>query len=214
MTNKTEALKLALEALVWFIENDDTNIGQDGNEFWEDGLNRGIAAVTEIKEVLSLSEIAVDPVTGLITGRVWKNKALVQPEQEPVSIVVEAQYEDGSPAGKHLKWRGRNEANDFPEGTEFYTSPPKREPLTEEQKPVACNCRLKADECNGGAATFHPFQVGASCSTRPCERVYPPPPKREWVELTDEEVREPEFTCITRRQYARAVLAKSKEKNA
>jgi hypothetical protein len=42
--------------------------------------------------------------------------------QEPVAIVVAAEYEDGSTAGHRLEWRGRNEANDFPEGTEFYTA--------------------------------------------------------------------------------------------
>ena len=36
-----------LEALKWFVENDDTNIGQEGNEYWEDGLNRGIAAIAK-----------------------------------------------------------------------------------------------------------------------------------------------------------------------
>jgi hypothetical protein len=34
-----------LEALKWFVEHDDTNIGQPGNEFFEAGLNRGIAAI-------------------------------------------------------------------------------------------------------------------------------------------------------------------------
>lgn len=34
-----------LEALRWYIENDDTNIGMEGNEFWEEGLERGKAAV-------------------------------------------------------------------------------------------------------------------------------------------------------------------------
>lgn len=36
-----------LEALQWFVENDDTNIGMAGNEFWEDGLNAGIAAIAK-----------------------------------------------------------------------------------------------------------------------------------------------------------------------
>jgi DNA-directed RNA polymerase subunit RPC12/RpoP len=45
------------------------------------------------------------------------------PVQEPVAIVVAAEYEDGSTAGHRLEWRGRNEANDFPEGTAFYTAP-------------------------------------------------------------------------------------------
>ena len=43
---------------------------------------------------------------------------------QPAAIVVAAQYEDGSPAGHRLEWRGCKEANDFPEGTEFYTNPP------------------------------------------------------------------------------------------
>lgn len=60
-------------------------------------------------------------------------EALAQPEQKPVAVVVAAEYEDGSHAGHHLEWRGRNEANDYPEGTEFYTSPPQRKPLTEEE---------------------------------------------------------------------------------
>lgn len=51
-------------------------------------------------------------------------EALAQPEQKPVAIVVARQYEDGSYAGNHLEWRGRNEANDFPEGTAFYTTSP------------------------------------------------------------------------------------------
>ena len=57
-----------------------------------------------------------------------------------------------------------------------------------EQEPVACDCRLQADECNGDTATFHPFQVGASCSTCPCERVYTTQPKRK--PLTDGQKRE------------------------
>lgn len=28
-----------LACLRWYVENDDTNIGEEGNEFWEDGLN-------------------------------------------------------------------------------------------------------------------------------------------------------------------------------
>jgi len=55
-------------------------------------------------------------------------------KQEAAAIVVARRYEDGSHAGNHLEWRGRNEANDFPEGTAFYTHPkPKRELLTDEQ---------------------------------------------------------------------------------
>jgi hypothetical protein len=39
------------------------------------------------------------------------------------------------------------------------------------------------------------------------------PQQRPWVDLTDDEVREHEFTCTTRREYARAIEAKLKEKN-
>jgi hypothetical protein len=34
-----------LAALTWYVENDDCSIGQDGNEFWEDGLNKAKAAI-------------------------------------------------------------------------------------------------------------------------------------------------------------------------
>ena len=51
-------------------------------------------------------------------------------KQEPVAMVVPAEYEDGSYAGHRLQWRGDNEANDFPEGTVFYTDPPAA-PLTQ-----------------------------------------------------------------------------------
>ncbi len=44
-------------------------------------------------------------------------------KQEPVAYVVTAQYEDGSHQGHRLEWRGRNEANDFAEGTALYTHP-------------------------------------------------------------------------------------------
>lgn len=47
----------------------------------------------------------------------------VSKQAEPVAIVVSRQYEDGSHAGHLLEWRGRNEADDFPEGTEFYAHP-------------------------------------------------------------------------------------------
>ena len=41
----------ARDALQWFVDNDDTNIGQPGNEFWEEGLNEGIAAIAAIEAV-------------------------------------------------------------------------------------------------------------------------------------------------------------------
>ena len=59
-----------------------------------------------------------------------------QKQGEPVAIVVARRYEDGSHAGNQLEWRSRNEANDFPVGTAFYTTPqPQREwvGLTDEE---------------------------------------------------------------------------------
>ena len=43
--------------------------------------------------------------------------------------------------------------------------------------------------------------------------LYTTPQQRPWISLTDDEVREREFTCNTRREYARAIEAKLKEKN-
>ena len=68
-------------------------------------------------------------------------------KQEPVAIVVAAEYEDGSHAGHRLEWRGRNEANDFPEGTAFYTTPqPQREwvGLTDDEIDKCCDFPLNA----------------------------------------------------------------------
>ena len=38
-----------LKSLEWFVENDDTNIGMPGNEFWEDGLNEGVKVIALVK---------------------------------------------------------------------------------------------------------------------------------------------------------------------
>jgi hypothetical protein len=47
-----------------------------------------------------------------------------EPAQEPVATVVARQYDDGTYAGNALDWAGRGCENDFPIGTNFYTSPP------------------------------------------------------------------------------------------
>jgi hypothetical protein len=51
---------------------------------------------------------------------------LAQQEEpvEPVATVVARQYDDGTYAGNALDWAGRGCENDFPIGTNFYTSPP------------------------------------------------------------------------------------------
>lgn len=45
VADRIEQRSALLEALQWYVENDDTNIGQPGNEFWELGLERGRAAI-------------------------------------------------------------------------------------------------------------------------------------------------------------------------
>lgn len=47
-----EVMQQALEALEWFVKNDDTVIGMQGNEFWEAGLNRGIDTVAVLRKEL------------------------------------------------------------------------------------------------------------------------------------------------------------------
>jgi hypothetical protein len=42
-----EAAPDLLAALRWYVENDDTNIGMEGNEFWEEGLECGKAALAK-----------------------------------------------------------------------------------------------------------------------------------------------------------------------
>lgn len=36
-----------LECLQWYIDNDEVSEGMEGNEFWEDGLNRARAAIAK-----------------------------------------------------------------------------------------------------------------------------------------------------------------------
>ena len=48
-----EVMQQSLEALEWFVKNDDTVIGMKGNEFWEAGLNRGIDTVAVLRKELA-----------------------------------------------------------------------------------------------------------------------------------------------------------------
>jgi len=55
-------------------------------------------------------------------------------KQEPVAWTEQQFFDDGTPHScSALKWAGRNEQDDFPVGTKFYTTPPQRKPLTYEQ---------------------------------------------------------------------------------
>lgn len=48
----------------------------------------------------------------------------------------------------------------------------------------SCKCGY-ADECDGVTATFHPFQVGAGCSTSRCRAIKSGEPSR----LTEDQIR-------------------------
>ena len=64
---------------------------------------------------LILNDVIIDAVDAL--------KAL--DKQEPVAWTVQRCYDDGTPHPcSALKWAGRNEQDDFPVGTKFYTTPP------------------------------------------------------------------------------------------
>ena len=73
---------------------------------------------------LILNEVIIDAIDAL--------KAL--DNQEPVAWTEQQFFDDGTPHPcSALKWAGRNEQDDFPVGTKFYTTPPQRKPLTDEE---------------------------------------------------------------------------------
>lgn len=45
---KEAMMEEIIECLRWYVENDDTNLGQEGNEFWEDGYNRAAEVLNKI----------------------------------------------------------------------------------------------------------------------------------------------------------------------
>jgi hypothetical protein len=119
------AVKQAVEAL----EKSLPRLAPYGEQDWLDSCK----AITALQSIISqdaLYKMAEDAVTIGLSYNDWPKIGCVNHDcdkckavQEPVAIVVVAEYEDGSTAGHRLEWRGRNEANDFPEGTEFYTAP-------------------------------------------------------------------------------------------
>jgi len=169
---KDEALKLALEAL------ETCEVAWPGTRFKskyfaEDEVK---AAITAIKQ------------------------ALAAPVQEPVAIVVAAEYEDGSPAGHRLEWRGRNEQDDFPEGTKFYTTPPAAQPAPV-QEPVAWKWHQAPIKTSWGhdmvvadLAIDKDNTVSVYCERDQTTKVQamfstPPAAQRQWVGLDAEQIR-------------------------
>jgi hypothetical protein len=49
-------------------------------------------------------------------------------------------------------------------------SPPTASRKEIEMSEGTCTCRIKADECDGKHGVFHPFQAGANCTVRACEK--------------------------------------------
>ena len=65
---------------------------------------------------------------------IGKPKFVAKPEHEPVAWTEKQFFDDGTPHPcSALKWAGRNEQDDFPVGTKFYTTTPQRKPLTDEE---------------------------------------------------------------------------------
>ena len=47
MVYSKELFDRLVSCLEWYLENDDTNFGMEGNEFWEEGARRAAAALNE-----------------------------------------------------------------------------------------------------------------------------------------------------------------------
>jgi hypothetical protein len=149
-----EAMKLALEGAANYIDV----LGGDSKKYrqvLEEALTKQKQGEPDLIECGNCHEGLADMehVCKKCLGAGWVNN----PKQEqggttcdePVAIVVASEYEDGSYAGNHLEWRGRNEANDFPVGTKLYTTPPKQE----QGEPVAWlwkHINRKGEELNAG----------------------------------------------------------------
>lgn len=57
-----EFLRKLGEALRWYVENDDTNLGQEGNEFWELGYYKGKALVEAYDQRMAVQAGTTAPV--------------------------------------------------------------------------------------------------------------------------------------------------------
>jgi hypothetical protein len=98
-------------------EPDGAHLTKSGAQFWIRYLFalEATTPATYAKEDLDSAFSA-----GFAEGERSAIKA--QEGMEPAAVVITREYEDGSPAGHCLEWCGRNEADDFPVGTKFYTA--------------------------------------------------------------------------------------------
>ena len=130
MTNLREAAQQALEALEGFAYH-----GKAAG--WPEtitSLRTALAQQADKPQRPKCFEFALDflgtPENGELLAYIEQLEARAalahqaEPAQEPVATVVARQYDDGTYAGNALDWAGRGCENDFPIGTNFYTSPP------------------------------------------------------------------------------------------
>ena len=137
---QTEALKLALEALTCCRDM----VGHPDNLEYID------QKITTIKEALAqpepvkishkhewfrTGEMKIGQMRCISCGT-WGQEETPQPEQEPVALKVyrgELCYKSQEDDQSFGMWCPVTQDLPFPEGTKFYTTPPQRKPLTDEE---------------------------------------------------------------------------------
>ena len=128
--NKDEVLQQALEALNKLT---DVFLDTEGNhgDYEQKALNQGNKAILAIKKALAQPEQGYpkDFIHALAFHTALSD---LEPEQEPVAKVVSS----GEYDFPMLQWISANHSLDTAIGSLLYTSPPQRQPLTEEQLDV------------------------------------------------------------------------------
>ena len=89
----------------------------------DEALKLALDALETLDRVVLGTQRAEDAITAI-------KEALAKPEQEPVACIAEVSTFDGY-LKKEVAWNKRIDS--FPVGTKFYTTPPQRKPLTDEQ---------------------------------------------------------------------------------
>ncbi len=138
MTTQTEALKLALEALekaeesVRMVERMGMRLGLSDTDLRMDKETIFKPAISAIKEALAQQE-----------QRNVSEHLKERSSDEPVACVAEVSTYDGY-LRKEVVWNKRIDS--FSLGTRFYTTPPQRKPLTDDELDLMCEkalfCRI------------------------------------------------------------------------
>ncbi len=116
---KDEALKLALEALKYPINQSHENFNVDMAELLAH------RAITAIKEALAQPEHGWTPerIAGMARLKDAQDKKLAQPEREPVGQLLENAFGRGQ-----VMWFNKPKDESM-----LYTTPPQRKPLSDEE---------------------------------------------------------------------------------